>query len=93
MKSAQTTLAIPVVHKGLYAGKWCDLMTPKPDYVSTLGYHWKDYTGTTLADAITQGCPRGNPVLICTIGTHWKPLEPQVHRDATGTTVADAITP
>ena len=46
-------------------------MTSKPDSVSTLGYHWADFTGTTLADAITHWCPSGNPVLICIIGTHW----------------------
>ena len=28
-------------------------------------------TGTTLADASSQLYPRGNPVLICIIGTHW----------------------
>ena len=52
------------IHKGLHAGKWPDLMTYKPDSVSTLRYHWTDYTrrplepqvhwdatGTTLADA------------------------------------------
>ena len=67
-------------------------MTSKPDSVSTLGYHWTahtgrplepqvhwDATGTTLADASTQWCPSGDPVLICIIGTHWKttgkPLE------------------
>ena len=60
-------------------------MTSKPDYVSTLGYHWADRTGrplepqvhwdatgTTLADASTQWCSSGDPVLICMIGTHWK---------------------
>ena len=40
--------------------------------------HW-DATGTTLADASTQWCSSGDPVLICIIGTHWKtsrkPLE------------------
>ena len=41
------------MHKGLYAEKWPDLVTLKPDSVSTLGYHWADCTGTTLADAIT----------------------------------------
>ena len=67
-------------------------MTSKPDSVSTLGYHWTyrtgrplepqvhwDATGTTLADASTQWCSSGDPVLICIIGTHWKttgkPLE------------------
>ena len=68
-----------------HAGKWPDLMTSKPDSVSTLGYHWTDHTGrplepqvhwdatgTTLADASTQWWSRGNPVLICIIGTHWK---------------------
>ena len=78
-----------------------DLMTSKPDYVSTLGYHWTDHTGrplepqvhwdatgTTLADACTQWCPCGDPVLICIIGTHWKttgkPLED--HWNTTGST-------
>ena len=67
-------------------------MTSKPDSVSTLGYHWTDRTGrplepqvhwdatgTTLADASTQWCSSGDPVLICIIRTHWKtsgkPLE------------------
>ena len=67
-------------------------MTSKPDSVSTLEYHWTDRTGrplepqvhwdatgTTLADASTQWCSSGDPVLICIIGTHWKttwkPLE------------------
>ena len=67
-------------------------MTSKPDSVSTLGYHWTDRTGrplepqvhwdatgTTLADACTQWCPSGDPLLIYIIGTHWKttgkPLE------------------
>ena len=72
------------IHKGLHAGKWPDLMTPKSDSVSTLGYHWTDHngrplktqlhwcaTGTTLADATTQWYPSGDPVLICIIGTHW----------------------
>ena len=73
------------IHKGSHAGKWPDLMTSKPDSVSTLGYHWTDHTGrplepqvhwdatgTTLADASTQWCSSGAPVLICIIGTHWK---------------------
>ena len=73
------------IHKGSHAGKWPDLMTSKPDSVSTLGYHWRDHTGrplepqvhwdatgTTLADASTQWYPSGDPVLICINGTHWK---------------------
>ena len=73
------------IHKGSHARKWPGLMTSKPDSVSTLGYHWTDHTGrpldtqvhwgatgTTLADASTQLCSRGDPVLICIIGTHWK---------------------
>ena len=28
------------IHKGLYAGNWPDLITSKPDALSTLGYHW-----------------------------------------------------
>ena len=40
-------------NKGLHTGKWPDLTTSKPDSASTLGYHWADYTGTTLADVIT----------------------------------------
>ena len=60
-------------------------MTSKPDSVSALGYHWTDHTGrplepqvhwdatgTTLADANTQWCSSGDPVLICIIGSHWK---------------------
>ena len=60
------------IHKGLHAGNWPDPMTSKPDDLSTLGYHWTDYAGTTLADAIDQLSSNGNPVLICIIGTHWK---------------------
>ena len=73
------------IHKGSHAGKSPDLMTSKPDSVSTLGYHWTDHTGwplepqvhwdatgATLADASTQWCSSGDPVLICIIGTHWK---------------------
>ena len=80
------------IHKGSHAGKWPDLMPSKPNSVSTLVYHWTDHTGrplepqvhwdatgTTLADASTQWCSSGDPVLICIIGTHWKttgkPLE------------------
>ena len=82
----QTTLTIPVVYiTGSHAGKWPDLMTSEPDSVSTLGYHWTDHTGrplepqvhwdatgTTLADASTQWCSSGDPVLIYIIVTHWK---------------------
>ena len=78
------------IHKGLHAGEWPDLMACKLDFASTLGYHWPDYNGTSLADAITQWCPSSNPVLICIIGNTERPLEPQVHWDATGTTLADA---
>ena len=73
------------IHNGSHAGKWPYLMTSKSDSVSTLGYHWTDHTGrplepkvhwdatgTTLADASTQWCFSGDPVLICIIGTHWK---------------------
>ena len=91
------------IHKGSHAGNWPDLMTSKPDSVSTLRYHWTDHTGrplepqvhwdatgTTLADASTQWCPSGAPVLICIIGTHWKttgkPLED--HWKHTGNTLA-----
>ena len=90
------------IHKGPHAGKLPDLLTSKQDSVSTLRYHWTDHTGrplepqvhwdatgTTLADASTQWCSSGNPVLICIIGTHWTQLDPQVHWDATGTTLAD----
>ena len=59
------------LQKGLHAGKRPDLMTSKPDAPSTLGYHWTDCTGTTLADAFAQWPSSGNPVLICIIGTHW----------------------
>ena len=73
------------IYKGSHAAKWPDLMTSKPDYVSTLGYHWTEHTvrpqepqvhwdatGTTLADSSTQWCSSGDRVLICIIGTHWK---------------------
>ena len=73
------------IQKGSHAEKRPDLMTSKPDAVNTLGYHWPDHTGrplepqvhwdatgTTLADASTQWCPSGDPVLICIIGTRWK---------------------
>ena len=76
------------IHKGLYAGKWPDLMNSKTDSVSALGYHWTNHTGrplepqvhwdaigTTLADASTQWCSSGDPVLICIIGTHRKTTE------------------
>ena len=87
------------IHKGLHAGKWPDLMTSKPDSVSTLGYHTRrplepqvhwDATGTTLSDVSTRWCSSGNPVLICIIGTHWnttgRPLED--HWKHTGNTLA-----
>ena len=94
------------IHKGSHAGKWPGLMTSKPDSVSTLGYHWtyhigrplepqvhRDATGTTLADASTQWCSSGHPVLICIIGTQWKttgkPLEDQWN--TTGSTLATKI--
>ena len=90
--SSKNSHHISCIYKGSHDGKWPDLMTSKPDFVSTLGYHWADHagrplepqahwdaTGTTLADARTQWCSSGDPVLICIIGTHWKttgrPLE------------------
>ena len=91
------------IHKGSHAGKWPDLITSKPDSVSTLGYHWTDHTGrplepqvhwdatgTTLADAGTQWCPNGDPVLICIIGTHWKTTGKSLkyHLKHTGNTLA-----
>ena len=97
------------IHKRLHAGKWPDLMTSKPDSVSTLGYYWTDHTGrpleqpqvhwdatgTVLADASTQWCPSGDPVVICIIGTHWwttgKPLE--YHWKHTGNTLATNNSP
>ena len=55
---------------------WDTLLMPyEPDAISTLGYHWTDYTGTTLAHAIAQWSSNGNPVLICIIGTLEDPLE------------------
>ena len=93
------------IHERLHAGKWPDLMTFKADSVSTLGYHWTDHTGrplepqvhwdatgTTLADASTQWCSGGDPVLICIVEHAGRPLEPQVHWDATKTTLADTST-
>ena len=52
-------------------------------HLSTLGYHWTDYIGITLADASTQWFSSGNPLLICTLEDHWShtynemPSEPQ----------------
>ena len=75
------------IYKGLHAGKWPDLLTSKPDSVSTLGYHWTDHTwwplephvhwdptGATLAGDSTQWCPSGDLVLNCIIGTHWNTI-------------------
>ena len=91
------------IHKGSHAGKWPDLMTSKPDSVSTLGYHWTDHTrkplepqvhwdttGTTLADASTECFPIGDPVLICIIGTHWMTTGKPLenHWKTTGSTLA-----
>ena len=72
------------IHKGSHAGKWPDLMTSKPDYVSTLGYHWTFHTGrplepqvhwnaagTTLADAGTQWCSSVNLHNWNTLEDHW----------------------
>ena len=93
------------IHKGLHAGKWPNLMTSKPNSVSTHGYHWTDHTGrplepqvhwdatgTTLADASTQWCSSGDPVLFAWLEHTGRPLEPRVHYNATGTTLADAST-
>ena len=45
---------------------------PPPPPPPLMGWnHWTNHTGTTLADASTQWCPSGDPVLICIIGTHW----------------------
>ena len=94
---------ISCIHKGSHAGKWPDLLTSKPDFVSTLGYHWTDHTGrplepqvhwdatgTTLADASTRWCPSGDPVLICIIGTHWETTGKPLedHWKHTGNTLA-----
>ena len=38
----------------------------------TPGYHWTNYTGTTLAYAVTQRSSSDNPEVFCIIGTHWK---------------------
>ena len=91
------------IHKRSHAGKWPDIMTSKPDSVSTLGYHWTDHTGrplepqvhwdatgTTLADASTQWCPSGDPALVCIIGTHWKTIGKPLedHWKTNGSTLA-----
>ena len=79
------------IHKGLHAGKRHDLMTSKPDALSRVGYHWTDYTGITLADAIARWSSSGNPVSICIIGRHTgRPLGSQIHWNTTGTTMAHA---
>ena len=85
--SSNNSLHTSCVHKGSHTGKWPDLMTSISDSVTTLGYHWTDHTarplepqvhwdatGTILADASTQWCSSGDPVLICIIGTHWKAI-------------------
>ena len=91
------------IHNGSQAGKWPDLMTSKPDSVSTLGYHWTEHTGrplepqvhwdttgTTLADTSTQWCPSGDPVFICIIGTHLNATGKRLedHWKHTGNTLA-----
>ena len=78
------------IHKGSHAGKWPDLMTSKPDSVSTLGYHWTDHTGrplepqvhwdatgTTLADASIQWWPSVNLY-------NWNTLEDHCSHKYTG---------
>ena len=60
------------IHRDLQAGKWPDLITSKPDALSTLECHCTDCTGTILANTIAQWSSSANPVLICIIGTHWK---------------------
>ena len=60
------------IHKGSHAGKWPDLMTSKPDSVSTLGYHWTaDHTGTPLEPKVHWDAPTGwcqHPVVF-----QWRP--------------------
>ena len=59
--------------KELHVAKRPDLMNSEPDAVSTLGFHWTDHTGTTLANHINQWSSSGDPELsFCIIGTHWK---------------------
>ena len=101
--SSNNTHHTSCIHKRLHAGKWPDLMTSKPDSVSTLGYHWTDHTGrplepqvhwdatgNTLTDASTQRCSSGDPVLICIIGTHGKTTGKPLegHWKTTGSTLA-----
>ena len=82
--SANNSHHTSCIHKGLHAGKWPDLMTSKPDSVSTLGYHWTDHTwrplepqvhwdatGSTLADASTQWCSSVNLHNWNTLEDHW----------------------
>ena len=78
---AQTTPIIPFVYiRGCMLGS--DLT--KPDYVSTLGYHWTEHTGrplepqvhwdatgTPLADANTQWWTSVNLHNWNTLGDHW----------------------
>ena len=74
-RSSNSSGQTSCIRKGLHAGKWPDLKTSKPDAVSTLGYHRTDYTGATLADAITQWSSSGNTdseLITCITGTHWK---------------------
>ena len=53
------------IHKGLHVGKWPDLMTSKPDSVSTLEDHWdRAYTGMPLEPHWLMLAPSGVPVAI-----------------------------
>ena len=69
------------IQKGLHAGKWPDLMTPKPNAPSTLGYHW-NHTGWCYRPVVFQWQPNVNLHNWNTLEDHWShkytgiPLEP-----------------
>ena len=44
--------------------------TLEDHWYTGIPYHWTNYNGTTLADAITQWSSSGNPEPICIIWTH-----------------------
>ena len=71
--SSDNSLHTSCIHKGSHAGKWSDIMTSKPDSVSTLGYigqttlddHWSHkYTGMPLEPHWLMLAPSGVPVAI-----------------------------
>ena len=60
-------------NKGLHAGKWPDLITSKPDAVSTLGYRW-NYTGWCYRPVVFQWQSSVNLHNWNTLEDHWNAL-------------------